>query len=243
MVAANIQRIPEPANPEANPTPERIPDNLVPSNTPQKPDGEHSTGKETPKRGPGRPPGSTNKNTEPKPPAQPKSPAPPAPKGKTGPPDFSEWQDFISGVVLHWLTKAFVTVMLRGIDRNLLTDDDIEDIELDDDELLCIARPFSNLLLRTGFNAKYGRHIINARDTIESAVMLFMWASRVNRIGKKYRPKHAKANAGKGVPDNVRNIRPAVDSPRIDEPQGTTQESAPRFNFAAGYGPPGTGFN
>jgi hypothetical protein len=43
------------------------------------------------------------------------------------------------------------------------------------------------LLTHSGLNARYGRAIMNSRDSIEAIVVLFMWMSRVNRIGKKYK--------------------------------------------------------
>lgn len=226
-----LTKIPEVGNPEASQAENPIP--VVQATAQLKPEGAVSTAN-TEKRGPGRPPGSTNKpKTET--PAPPKNSAKTAPRGKTGPPDFSEWQEFIGGIVIHWVVFAFTSVMLRGINRDFLTDEEKEDIELDDEEEMLIAKPISNWLLSSNFNGKYGRQIINARDSIESIVVLCFHMSRVSRVAKKYRPKHAK----KGTVDNVRDIRPVDNRP--EESQQAFPPAGYRFN--AQFGPTGTGFN
>lgn len=128
-------------------------------------------------------------------------------------PDFTEWRDFIGEVVLHWFSVAFVAVMFRGIDyRNILTEQALEDIELDDEELAAVARPFAHLATHSGLNTKYGRAIMNSRDSIEAAVILFMWGSRVNRISRSVR------NQLTEVESDIPRI------PRPDRARDTSQE-------------------
>lgn len=184
-----------------------------------------------PKRGPGRPPGSTNKKTPPKSPPPPKESKTETEriaesakdrshkKDTKEPPDFSEWSDFLGEVVLHWFSVAFIAVAMRGIPyHDIMSDADYEDIQLDDDELKSVARPFAHLLTHSGINTKYGRAIMNSRDSIEASVVLFMWMGRVNRIGKKYR----------------RFIKEAtVDVPRIPRPD-RVRESVPDADIGQG---------
>lgn len=186
------------------------------------------------------------KLNNPKPPAQSK---PVIQKGKVGPPDFTEWQDFIGGVVIHWATYAFVSVALRGIDRSILTEDEREDIELDEDEERAIAKPFSNMMLNSKLNGKYGRAILNAKDTIEATVILFFFMARVNRVGKKYRPKHAKIITTRNgeMPQNVTDLSAArIVREGNTESQDSEAPPPPIWNGGnAGsfYRAPGLGFN
>lgn len=192
---------------------------------------------ETPvKRGPGRPPGSTNKTPSEK-------PTKPAPKGKTGPPDFTEWQDFIGGVLIHWICVAFVSVAMRGINRDFLSIDDKDDLELDEEEEMLIAKPLSTWLTNSGsgFNTKYGRIIINLRESIEAMVILAFYMGRVNRVAKKYRPKHAKPVANQRSENVVPLVRDnsGTDREVNSEP---AQFPPPGFRFP-NAGAPGIGFN
>lgn len=154
------------------------------------------------RRGPGRPPGSKNKRpTGPIPPVvdrtkteaekiadKAKSDERNNSRDKPDTPNFDEWRDFLGEVVLHWFGVAFVAVAMRGIPyHDIMSDADYEDIQLDDVELKAVARPFAHLLARSNLNTKYGRAIMNSRDSIEAMVVLFMYMQRVRRIGKKYR--------------------------------------------------------
>ena len=162
-------------------------------------------------------------------------------KDKAGPPDFSEWQDFIGTVVLHWLCVAFVKVTFRGIDTDsVLSKEDREDIELDDDELLSIARPFAHLATHSSMNSKYGRAIMNSRDTIDATIVLFMYTARARRIARKYKGKHER-----NPDDNIaRIVRPNANGTSPDS-TGDSGEAPPAPHFAAAQYRPafGQGFN
>jgi hypothetical protein len=189
---------------------------------------------ETPKRRPGRPPGSKNKtpSTPRKPPATPSTSKTEAEKiaekakadeargvkDKKEPPDFTEWQSFIGEVVLHWFSVAFIAVAFRHVPyHDIMSPEDYEDIQLDEDELGAVARPFAHLLTHSGINTKYGRAIMNSRDSIEASVVLFMWGNRVNRISKKYRRMWNEYQAMEGS-ENVARI------PRPDRARDTSEE-------------------
>lgn len=226
-----LEKIPETGNPEASQATIPPPEIRQPTTA-----AANSTGEI--KRGPGRPPGSTNKPKEDG--AKPKNPAP---KGKTGPPDFTEWQDFIGGVLIHWICVAFVSVAMRRINRDILSIDDKDDLELDEEEELLIAKPLSTWLTNSGseFNTKYGRIIINLRESIEAMVILAFYMGRVNRVARKYKPKHAKPtqNGVNNVVAIVRDRDTGTDREINSEPP---QFPPPGFRFP-NAGAPGIGFN
>jgi predicted ATP-grasp superfamily ATP-dependent carboligase len=70
--------------------------------------------------------------------------------------------------------------------------DDLNEIELDDEQLTAIAKPFAHVAINSTFLTKHGRAILDSKDAVEAAVIMFMWMGRVNRIAKRYRPRHQK---------------------------------------------------
>jgi hypothetical protein len=154
----------------------------------------------------------------------------PAPPGKLVPPDFSEWSDFIGTVVLRWAARAFVAVSLRGIDRSIIDEKDIAELELDNEQLESIAKPFAHLAIRSTFLTKHGREIMDSKDAIEAIVVLSMWTGRVNRVARKYKPRHAKGEA------NVRE--PII----VSSGENVSQEPS-QFGPAYSGSPNGTGYN
>ncbi len=159
-------------------------------------------------------------------------------------PDFDEWETFIGGLLIRWLARAYVAVALSGLDRNLLTPDEKEDLELDDDALSAVAKPFAHLASKSKFNKKYGRTIMESRDAIEASVILFMWAGRIGRIKTKYMGKHRKEE------NNVNNrfserrqqrIADSESSREILEEQA--EATATRTSFGNGVRPTGVGYN
>jgi len=186
-----------------------------------------------PKRRPGRPPGSKNKpkSSVYTPPSKDKTEAEKVAdnakerastqKDKKEAPDFTEWRDFIGEVVLHWFAVAFVSVAFRGIPeyQRVMSQEDYEDIQLDDDELAAVARPFAHMLTHSSLNNKYGRAIMNSRDSIEATVVLFMWGQRTIRISKKYRHAYEDYQIRMENEQNVTRI------PRPDRERDSTQEA------------------
>lgn len=115
------------------------------------------------------------------------------PKKLTTPPDFGEWSDFLGTIVFRWATRAFIVVAFRGIDRNIIEPEDKAELELDDEQLEALAKPFAHIAVRSNYMTKHGRLIIDSKDGIEALVILFMWMNRVTRVARKYKPRHAKA--------------------------------------------------
>lgn len=159
---------------------------------------------------------------------------PPPPNLKI--PDYDEWEDFVGNYVLRWASRAFIAVMFRGIDRErMLTPDELEDIELDDEQLTALSRPFAKMATASAFNTKYGRVVMNSKDSIEAFVVMFMWGNRVRAISKRYRPRHAR----KGTDIDARN-----DSSRItiSEQAPSPAQGQPIYN-GNGTRPHGVGYN
>lgn len=76
--------------------------------------------------------------------------------------------------------------------------EDQDIIDLDNEQLTAIAKPFAHVAMRNQFLSKHGREILDSKDAIEAAVILFMWFGRVNRVAKKYRPRHQKTIPSQG---------------------------------------------
>lgn len=159
------------------------------------------------------------------------SPKPPA-AANLKPPNFAEWSDFFGTVVFRWATRAIATVILRGIDREQLTPEEKEDIDLDDEQLQAIAKPFAHMATRSAFLTKHGRMILDSKDAIEASVIMFMWMGRVNRIAKRYRPKHQKPER------NVQNVGQSAES--VNSGQDVPQEQGNGYYIQPAVG---AGFN
>lgn len=204
------------------------------------PNAKAATQTNQPKRGPGRPPGSKNKTTRTPAEKTPRTPTTPlsaqavkeslsdsrtSPKDKVDPPDFTEWRDFLGEVVLHWFSVAAIAVMFRGIPyHEIMSQEDYEDIQLDEDELTAVARPFAHLLAHSKINGKYGRAIMNSRDSIEATVVLFMWFQRANRISKKYRNSYRRyVEEQQRIAEGTPNVVTRIDRP--DRQRDSTEEA------------------
>lgn len=167
------------------------------------------------KRGPGRPPS---------------TPKPPTIK----PPDFAEWNDFIGSVVIRWASRAFIAVVFRGLDyQRLLTPEELEDLELDDEQLQDLAKPFAHVAIKSKFLTKHGRMIVDSKDAIDAAIVMFMWSARVRRIAKKYRPEKPKR-----VRKVIRNAQPSGENVP-EEPEPASQNG----RVVVGNPAIGQGFN
>jgi hypothetical protein len=106
---------------------------------------------------------------------------------KTGPPDIHEWMDFFSKVLLRFICDWYISWAFSGIDEDLLSDREIERIQLSDDERKRIARPFAELSYKSKFMRKHGRTIVASGGAFDALVALGAWTARVNRISKKYK--------------------------------------------------------
>jgi hypothetical protein len=112
---------------------------------------------------------------------------------KSGPPSLDEWANFFSRVVLRVTTEYYISYAFRGIDEDALTEREVERLAMTDEERDLIATPFAELSNKSKFMRKHGRMIVASGDAFNALVVLGAWASRVNRIAAKYRPRQAKA--------------------------------------------------
>jgi hypothetical protein len=108
---------------------------------------------------------------------------------KAGPPSLDEWQNFFSRVVLRLVTEWYVNYAFRGIDEDTLSDKELDRLAMSDDERQMIAVPFAELSHKSKLMRRYGRTIVASGDAVNSLVVLAAWASRVNRIASKHRPR------------------------------------------------------
>lgn len=107
---------------------------------------------------------------------------------KTGPPSVDEWLDFFSRIVLKIGCELYIDFAFRGIDEKIVTAEDLQRVQLRKNERDSLARPFAQFANKSKYARKHGRQIVALTDSVESAVTLGIWARRVNRIAKKYRP-------------------------------------------------------
>lgn len=145
-------------------------------------------------------------------------------EAKTGPPSLDEWTGFFSRVVLRVVTEYYISYAFRGIDEELLTEREVERLAMSDDERKLIAVPFAEISNKSKFMRKHGRMIVASGDAFNALVVLGMWASRVNRIATKYRPRQPKSQ--------VRIHSNGSSGPG-------TQEATGAEGSAGGYVPPG----
>lgn len=107
-------------------------------------------------------------------------------------PDVDEWLDFFSRIVIRFMTEWYADYMFRGIDEDLITDNDAAKLALTEEERDTIGRPFAEFAYKNPYLKKHGRQIVAFSDSFESAVILGRWFTRVNRIAAKYRPEKRK---------------------------------------------------
>lgn len=107
---------------------------------------------------------------------------------KAGPPTLDEWMKFFSGILVKGLTEGYIQLVFRDVDENLLTDREVEKIQMTDAERDRIAKPFAELANKLKITRKHGRTVISAAGTVDSLWAIGIWMGRVNRIAMKYRP-------------------------------------------------------
>lgn len=112
-------------------------------------------------------------------------------KPKSGPPTGDEWLDFFSRVCLRFITEWYVEqVAFRGVDEDAVSDRDAAKLYLSKEERDTIAVPFAEYANKNPFMRKHGRQIVAFSGSFESLLILGTWFARVNRISRKYKPKH-----------------------------------------------------
>lgn len=168
------------------------------------------------------------------------------PIGRVAPPDLREWSGFIGNVVIRWLARGFVAANFRGLPeyRDLLTDMDREDLELDDKQLAAIAKPMAHTAMKVPVLQRNGRAIIDSAEGIEAAVVLFMWAGRVNRIAKRIKKEQGIVPERRSRGNRRSRGEPAnVDGGSDVESEESSQQAEPIANGYGQYHPSSHGFN
>jgi hypothetical protein len=116
-------------------------------------------------------------------------PTPPPRDASKGIPALDEWMDFFSRIFLRVICDWYISFAFRGIDEDMPTDREIERLQLTEEERKRIAVPLSELSYKTKIMRKHGRTIIASGGAFDALITLGTWASRVNRIAHKYRPR------------------------------------------------------
>jgi hypothetical protein len=116
-------------------------------------------------------------------------PVPPARDAKPGVPSLDEWVDFFSRIFLRVVCDWYISFAFRGVDENLLTDREVDRLQLSDDERKRIATPLAEISHKSKLMRKHGRTIVASGGAFDAIIAFGMWASRVNRISRKYKPQ------------------------------------------------------
>lgn len=116
-------------------------------------------------------------------------PTPPPRDASKGMPQLDEWMDFFSRIFLRVICDWYISFAFRGVDENALSDREIDRLQLNDEERKRIAVPLSELSYKSKIMRKHGRTIIASGGAFDAIITIGMWASRVNRIAGRYRPK------------------------------------------------------
>ena len=126
-------------------------------------------------------------------------------KVRSGPPLVGEWQDFFSRIVIRSATNWYIDAAFRGIDEDMLSEREIEHIQMMPEERDRIAKPFAEFANKIKFLRKHGRVIIAGGGISDSVIALGMWMRRVNRIARKYRNRQVNVGTGQSQPPQGNN--------------------------------------
>jgi hypothetical protein len=119
-------------------------------------------------------------------------PTPPPRDASKGIPALDEWVDFFARIFLRVVCDWYISFAFRGIDEDALTDREIDRLQLSDEERKRIAVPLSELSYKSKLMRKHGRTIIASGGAFDALITLGTWASRVNRIASRHKPKVVK---------------------------------------------------
>lgn len=114
---------------------------------------------------------------------------PPPREAKAGIPTLDEWMDFWSRIVLRVACDWYIEWAFRGVDESVLSDREIQRVQMTDAERQRIAVPIAELSHKSKLMRKHGRAIVASGGVFDAIVALGTWTSRVNRIARKYKPK------------------------------------------------------
>lgn len=116
-------------------------------------------------------------------------PTPPPRDASKAIPSIDEWMDFFSRIFLRVVCDWYISFAFRGIDEEVLSDREIDRLQLSDEERKRIAVPLAELSNKSKVMRRYGRTIVASGGAFDALITLGTWASRVNRIAHKHRPK------------------------------------------------------
>lgn len=130
-------------------------------------------------------------------------------KANSRPPLVDEWQKWFADVLIRAGTDWYLSMAFADIDDEQVSERDLAQLRLSDEERNRIAKPFAELANKLKVTRKYGRTIVATTGTFESLLTLGQWVSRVRRISLKYRARSGSAShsesvtvQGKVVPPN-----------------------------------------
>jgi hypothetical protein len=146
-------------------------------------------------------------------------PTPPPRDASKSIPSIDEWMDFFSRIFLRVVCDWYISFAFRGIDENVLTDREIDRLQLSDEERKRISVPLAELSNKSKVMRKYGRTIVASGGAFDALITLGTWASRVNRIAHKHRPKVTQGR--------VMNERFGPGTPETDGTEGTNGGRVP----------------
>jgi hypothetical protein len=118
-------------------------------------------------------------------------PTPPPRDASKSIPSIDEWMDFFSRIFLRVVCDWYISFAFRGIDEDVLSDREIDRLQLSDEERKRIAVPLAELSNKSKVMRRYGRTIVASGGAFDALITLGTWASRVNRIAHRHRPKVA----------------------------------------------------
>jgi hypothetical protein len=118
-------------------------------------------------------------------------PTPPPRDASKAIPSIDEWMDFFSRIFLRVVCDWYISFAFRGINEEVLSDREIDRLQLSDEERKRIAVPMAELSNKSKIMRKYGRTIVASGGGFDALITLGTWASRVNRIASRHRPKTA----------------------------------------------------
>lgn len=134
---------------------------------------------------------------------------PPPPRdAKPGIPSLDEWLDFFSRIVLRVMCDWYIEWAFRGVDENILTDREVDRIQMSDAERQRISVPLAELSHKSKFMRRHGRTIVASGGAFDAIVALGTWTRRVNRISRRHKPRTVQ---GKIVHERTRSGQPASD--------------------------------
>lgn len=140
-------------------------------------------------------------------------PTPPPRDASKAIPSIDEWMDFFSRIFLRVVCDWYISFAFRGIDEQVLSDREIDRLQLSDEERKRIAVPLAELSNKSKVMRRYGRTIVASGGGFDALITLGTWASRVNRIASRHRPKVTQGR--------VTNERFGPGTPEADGTAGT----------------------